>query len=113
MDFEGTWGWAKLVSVDCERLHQELQAFEDETLAFLKQRRWLKLIPPQDMTQGAVRRLRELGRDDPEGLWQLHLAHDKWRVWGFLEEPLFYVLWWDPDHSVATGKSRSRSGGQR
>jgi hypothetical protein len=109
VDFDGEWGWRKLVGEDCERLHREMDAFESEQLVTLRKKRWVKLIPPKDMVNDAQKRLKEIGRDDPEGLWQLHLAHNKWRVWGFLEDSTFYVLWWDPDHSVATGKSRTRS----
>lgn len=109
IDFDGEWGWANLASGDCQRLHQEMDAFESEKLATLRQKKWVKVIPPKDMVNAARKRLREIGRDDPEGLWQLHLGHNKWRVWGFLEGSTFYVLWWDPDHSVATGKSRTRS----
>jgi len=111
VDFGGEWGWGRFGQMDVAdrlRLQQELVAFENEPLAVLKQRRWVKLIPPKDMNHAAWSRLQEIGRDDPDGLWQLHLAHKKWRVWGFLEGSCFYILWWDPHHSVATGKCRTR-----
>jgi hypothetical protein len=110
VDFGGAWGWANMAPGDMERLRHELVEFEKEPIWSLKRKRWLKLIPVDDMKQGASDRLTEIDRED-DGLWQLHLLHHKWRVWGFLEGATFFFLWWDPDHTVATGACRNRSGG--
>jgi hypothetical protein len=109
IDFESEWGWRTMSPACTERLRQELVTFEKEPLRTLKDKRWVKFIPIREMVYGAKDRLEEIGRDD-EGLWQLHLGYDKWRVWGFLDEGsgAFYFLWWDPDHGVATGKCRNR-----
>lgn len=107
IDFQGEWGWAKLDPADAPRLRQELVAFEGESLQVLKDKRWVKFISTKEMDYKARDRLAEIEKDD-EGLWQLHLAFSKWRVWGFLDGAVFYFLWWDPTHSVATGKCRNR-----
>lgn len=59
------------------------------------------------MTVDGRRRLAKINKQE-DGLWQLHLKHKKWRVWGYFEDPEFFFLWWDSDHAVATGKSRKR-----
>lgn len=107
VDYGGTWGWLNLQSSDAKDLNAELVQFEREQIYVLKRRRWLKFIPMKDMRPGVEDRLREIGRED-EGLWQLHLSRNKWRVWGFYEEPVFYILWWDSRHDVCTGRSRQR-----
>jgi hypothetical protein len=44
-----------------------------------------------------------LDLDQWEDLWQLVLPpnkRDKWRAWGRAEGQHFYLLWWDPKHTV-------------
>jgi hypothetical protein len=107
LDLEGTFSWLKLGAADVAQLERELVEFETKTLNELKHLRWLKLIPVSDMTPDGKRRFNEISAE-PEGLWQLHLAYGKWRVWGHFEDPSFYIVWWDPNHAVCTGKSVNR-----
>ncbi len=107
IDFTSEWGWQNLDPADAEELKQELVVFEREPLRTLKDKRWVKFIPTKDMEHRAAERLHELERDE-EGLWQLHLSRHKWRVWGFLEDASFHIFWWDPEHNVCTGHSRTR-----
>ncbi len=59
------------------------------------------------MTPKGQKALGEVSEQE-EGLWQLHLGRNKWRIWGHYKEPEFFFLFWDPDHEIATGKSRHR-----
>jgi len=107
LDFGGEWGWSKLDPADASELRQQLVDFEQVELWKLRKANWVKFISTTEMDHKAGDRLKEIGKDD-DGLWQLHLHSHKWRVWGFLEKACFYFLWWDPKHSVATGKCRNR-----
>lgn len=107
LDKDGLFSWLKLEPGDVAQLENELVAFEERTLAELRRLRWLKLIPLDDMTVKGQSRLQEIS-DEKEGLWQLHLAYGKWRIWGYFEDPAFYIVWWDPNHDVCTGKSVKR-----
>jgi hypothetical protein len=108
VEFTGKFGWGNLSLCDCAQLQKELAIFETEKLSVLRRKRWVKLIPLSDMTAEAQRELAALNRDDPEGLWQLHLAYGKWRVWGQLEGHDFFLFLWDRDHGIATGKTHRR-----
>lgn len=107
LDHGGRFGCQQLVQVDAPRLERELVAFQSEPIWSLRRKRWLKFVPVADMTPDGQRRLAEVSEQE-DGLWQLHLARDKWRVWGYFEDPEFFFLWWDNEHGVATGRSRSR-----
>jgi hypothetical protein len=96
------------VRADVPGLERELVAFQDEPIWSLRKKNWLKFVPGEDMTHDGQRRLTEVNPQE-EGLWQLHLGQNKWRVWGYFEEPEFFFLWWDSNHGAATGKSRRRS----
>lgn len=107
MDLDGDFSWLGLTSECVAELEQELATFERKSIDELRRLRWLKHIPVREMTVDAQRRLRAISAE-LEGLWQLHLSRHRWRVWGWFEDPMFYVVWWDPNHNVCTGNSRKR-----
>jgi hypothetical protein len=72
-----------------------------------RRKHWLKFVPIDEMTAEGRRRLAKVNEQE-DGLWQLHLQRNKWRIWGYFEEPEFSFLWWDSDHGVAIGKSHRR-----
>jgi hypothetical protein len=46
-----------------------------------------------------IRRLQELSLDDADCIHRLRLSGPK-RIYGFLIDDVFHLLWWDPDHAV-------------
>lgn len=51
-------------------------------------------------------RLADLGREDETRVSRLRLA-GKPRLYGFLRENVFYVLWWDPKHQLWPSEKRN------
>jgi len=107
LDYEGQFACQTLDLADIPDLERELQAFQREPIHSLRQRHWLKYIPGDEMTSDGRKRLAEVSEQE-DGLWQLDLQRNKWRIWGYFEDPEFYFLWWDGGHAVATGRSRRR-----
>ena len=107
LDHEGQFACQTLDSADVPDLEQELVRFQDEPIHSLRRKHWLKFVPIDEMTAEGRRRLAKVNQQE-DGLWQLHLQRNKWRIWGYFEEPEFFFLWWDSDHGVAIGKSRRR-----
>ena len=103
LDFEGTWGWTTLAPESFAALHRELKALEGERRRKLQVEKKLNAIPCHDLCDEAQDRLRSLKLGEWEELWQLVLrsgTNAKWRAWGLAEGHFFYLLWWDPNHTV-------------
>lgn len=102
------FGCQTLVAERAQDLERELCHFQDEPIYSLRRKGWLKFVRKSDMTRKGQQAVASASPQE-DGLWQLHLHRDKWRIWGFFEAPNFFFLFWDPDHEIATGKSRKRS----
>jgi hypothetical protein len=105
IDLDGTWGWTTLDQADAEALHRELVELERDTRRKLEVENKLNRIPCQDLCSEAQQRLIDRKHEQWEDLWQLVLrsgGRDKWRAWGRAEGDHFYLLWWDPQHTVCS-----------
>lgn len=98
----GKWGWHKLAQDQLLNLYAKLLDYERASLHTLRRERRARQIPTEHLTDEAQRRLERKRRDDAE-IWELRLGHEKWRVWGTIRGSIFYMLWWDPDHTVCRG----------
>lgn len=56
-------------------------------------------MPVGKVSKDAKQRLREIGLDDRDTLFSFRLS-GKQRLWGYREEAVLYILWWDPEHTV-------------
>ncbi|HEY4809898.1 MAG TPA: hypothetical protein VIH71_02455 [Solirubrobacteraceae bacterium] len=108
LDHDTAFRCQNLLNTDVREVEKELETFQGELISALRQKRWLKFIPAGDMTQAGQRALWEVN-DKEEGLWQLHLLRYKWRIWGYFEDPKFFFVFWDCNHDIATGNSRTRN----
>ena len=108
LDHETEFGCQTLLSTDVRALEKELAAFQKEPIWRLRRNDWLKFIPANEMTRAGQEALATINKQE-EGLWQLHLHQERWRVYGYYEEPEYFFLWWDGDKKVATGRSRRRT----
>lgn len=68
----------------------------------------VKDIPVADISTAAQNRLLETRCEDEDTLWELRFGTKKWRAWGLLRGPIFYLLWWDPKHTVSGPPPKGR-----
>jgi len=80
---------------------KKLGSYETMTVGELFQpgSRHGKTYPVGDMPAGGPERLLEIDRDDETEISRVLLT-SKSRLYGFLREHIFYVLWYDPKHEV-------------
>jgi hypothetical protein len=113
VDLDGAWGWRTLKDADLKALRRELVALEKFTRRKLQVDGKLIAIPSEDLCSDAQRRLIDLELEEWEELWQLILrsgGQRKWRAWGRAEGAHFYLLWWDPGHTVCSrGPAKGRA----
>jgi hypothetical protein len=64
-----------------------------------------KPIPVQHLCAQAQARLAEVGRDDFDILWELHVAGLP-RLWGIRIQATFNLLWIDLEHAVCPSHLR-------
>ncbi len=62
-----------------------------------------KPIPAGHLCDEAQRRLVELELDEFDELFRFRLGNMA-RLWGVIDEGVFYAIWWDPDHRVCPSK---------
>jgi hypothetical protein len=109
IDLDGPWSFR---NASCEKIWKEivprLHDFETQT--------WGELyglkngsthpMPVDKIEQDAQDRLRSLGRDEFETLFQLNVRGGI-RLWGIRDRQIFYLIWYDPNHSVYIQKKDS------
>lgn len=100
LDRKGPWGWGKLAPQHVVGLHRELVRLEGEPLHELERRKDVKQIPVVEVVRDAQERLKAIGLEEADTLWELRLNIARQRVWGLVEQSTFFLLWWDPDHTV-------------
>ena len=102
VDNEGPWGLALLDQLDLATLLAELVKFESQTINELfHQGEWpgkfhdVPLLP----NKHARGRLEAIGLGDMTKIWKLRVGGPG-RLWGFLVDNIFHVVWWDPKHEI-------------
>jgi hypothetical protein len=105
LDIDGEWGWGNVESRDLIlQIHSTLKGFETMTWAEIENKKSKKgkynhLMPVNQICKRARDRLREIELDDFDTLYSLRLSNLE-RVWGKRDNEAFYLLWWDPEHTV-------------
>lgn len=94
----GAWAWGSADAGHLDDARSKLAGFEASTWAQLRGDHHHRVVVA-DLEPEAQKRLRELRQDDVDALYSLRLT-GKRRVWGILHTNVFYLLWWDPTHSV-------------
>jgi hypothetical protein len=51
------------------------------------------------LSRTAQQRLIQIRQDDVDQLFSLRITGRR-RVWGIMDEHVFRVLWWDPEHQI-------------
>jgi hypothetical protein len=112
VDFGGGWSWKELADDQLANLRRVLAEYETSDLHALRHDARIREIPVSDMCEEARARLVDLQQEDLDSLWELRLGIASWRVWGVLDRSTFDLLWWDPNHTVCTGRDRARGRGR-
>ncbi len=101
MDVEGPWGWGNIQSARkfIEILSQKLKNFETMTWKEIDKNGQSHIMPSANISSGAQNRLEEIRLNDIDFLYSIRLSA-KERIWGIRECDSFYLLWWDPEHTV-------------
>jgi hypothetical protein len=108
VDHGGRWGFDRMApEVLCEIL-QKLAHCESITVNELRNtRRFFKEYDlPGGLCKEALDRLTAMGRDDQTKIHRLEFTGTQ-RLYGFLEDNVFHVVWWDPSHEVYLSKLRN------
>jgi hypothetical protein len=108
LDMEGPWGW-KLASgkaldaiatflKEMERL--SWREIRSQMTGGLRRGPKHKYIPIASLDSRAQKRLVSLELDDYDGSWFRFRLGNVLRLWGIVDDGVFYPVWWDTDHSV-------------
>ncbi|MGW0032139.1 hypothetical protein ACWDXD_20215 [Streptomyces sp. NPDC003314] len=101
VDHESRWGFDRMEApVLCEVL-TKLADCESMTLNELRTSRRLfkEYELPSGLCKEALSRLTAMGRDDQTRIHRLQFTGTQ-RLYGFLDDNVFHIVWWDPDHEV-------------
>lgn len=104
LDHEGDWPCTcqtinDIIGLLCE--------YEKMTWSEATQRRHTHPMPTHKICKRARNRLIELGHDDAANLYQIEIAGGyKRRLWGFRQQNILQILWWDPNHTVYPTKRK-------
>jgi len=114
IDFEGEWGFDKInKSSILKNLHQKLKNFEGMTWGEIERKTIKKgsklnhSIFVEKISKEAKNRFKKIRlADEYDTLYSFHLA-GKERLWGIRENEIFYIIWWDKEHTVYPVHKRS------
>ena len=107
MEFRHPFGWQTVNEKTLHYIREKLRAFESRTLneVFIASKKQSHAIPITDLCREAQRRLEDLKLFDVDELYSLHLSGTE-RVWGFVIQNVFNLLWWDPNHLVCPSEKK-------
>jgi hypothetical protein len=106
-DHDSRWNFAGVSGSELVTLLAKLGSFESMTIReiFYTGEEPGKEYDVESLPPGTRQRLTEIGRDDETKLARLRLAGEC-RLYGFMREHVFHVLWWDPHHQVFPSHKR-------
>lgn len=101
MEMVDPFGWHKLDGTLLLQIREKLRHFESRTWndIWVKDKHNNHSVRVEKLCADAKKRLRVVGLDDLDDLWRLRLT-GKQRIWGILQQGVFLLLWWDPDHLI-------------
>lgn len=101
VDHDGDWSFSSMNPSDLVDVLQRLGSFESMTVReiFYTGDNPGKHYDVPTLPKPALGRLIELGREDETKLARLRLTGER-RLYGFLRDHVFHILWWDPTHDV-------------
>lgn len=101
VDTGGAWPPAAIGQSALADLLSKMGSFESMTVGeiFKPGSEHGKRYAVENLPEPTLRRLRDLERDDETEIARLRCGGAP-RLYGFLREHVFHVVWWDPTHAV-------------
>ncbi|QSZ47248.1 hypothetical protein [Arthrobacter sp. D5-1] len=101
IDREGQWSPTNIASSELGNLFDKMASFETMTIGeiFAPGSEHGKSYEVSKMPAPSQRRLQDIERDDETEIVRLRCGGAP-RLYGFLREHIFHILWWDPRHEV-------------
>ncbi|MCK5798881.1 MAG: hypothetical protein KAI47_16930 [Deltaproteobacteria bacterium] len=100
LDIEGPWSPLNAKSKDVVlAVLSRLKDFETMTWQAIRASKSHYVTDIDKLSKAARDRLNKLNLDDMDGLYSLRFSGTQ-RLWGFLRDGVFDILWWDPIHEV-------------
>ena len=98
---DGPYGWNFVSESDIRQVLDALRSFESMSWIAIKSSTSHNshFIAVDSLSQRARQRLNEIEQDDVDQLFSLRLSGLK-RIFGFLDNGILSILWWDPEHAV-------------
>lgn len=101
VDHDGQWGFDAVPGPTVTEIIKALASFESMTFheLFHQGDEPGKHYGPESLCKAAQDRLVELRHDDETQISRLRIGSTK-RLYGFVRDDAFEILWWDPNHQV-------------
>jgi hypothetical protein len=106
---EGSWGWRSVLTAHAYEIFSFLREMEKLSWTEIMQQmtggrrrrgQKHKFIPQSNCCERAQNRLIALELDDYRDDWFRFRTTGKRRLWGIIDEDVFYPVWWDTEHEV-------------
>jgi hypothetical protein len=98
MDIGGPWDWNMLAAKHLQDFLKKLLEVQKLSWQILREKH-SHLVDINKIIPEAQKRLQKIGQDDLDQLYSLSLS-GRLRVWGIKDGNIFWLLWWDPQHSI-------------
>lgn len=101
MDITGPWGWSNIDTTKTFLyiLHEKLKCFETMTWEEIDRKGQNHVMPVSEVCSEAIKRLEEINLNDLDEIYSFRFTNRE-RLWGIRKFNAFYLLWWDPHHTV-------------
>lgn len=108
VDTDGEWPVSAITPDNMAMLIRKMASFESMRIGeiFAPGEQLGKKYPLEKLPPRTRARLREIERDDEDEIARLRCTGPA-RLYGFLREHVFHVIWWDPDHRVYPSKKKN------
>lgn len=108
VDHEGRWGFDQIDPQVLGTVLRKMADCESMTTGELYSSR--RLFKEYDLPGGlideALSRLEDMGRADMTKIHRLEFTGTQ-RLYGFLHDNVFHVVWWDPYHEICPGTKKN------
>lgn len=105
IDWDGGWPPTGIGNRDPRPIATKLSSFETMTWEQIKTQ-GSHYIDPSKIIKPARERLIVLKKEDWfDNLFSLRLQGRE-RLWGFLRDSVFFMLWWDPNHEICPSQKK-------
>lgn len=101
VDHDGRWGFDQIEPAALCEMLRKLGGIESMTVAEIRASRgfFTEYELPSGLCKEALARLSAMNREDMTKISRLRFSNTQ-RLYGFLEDNVFHVVWWDPNHDV-------------